>query len=208
MVSSTTATLPADVSSVSAESKPFVRRCLNRVLNVVVRLSPGARTLRPFLHRARGVTIGRDVFIGDDVFIDGEYPEMIEIQDGAAVSMRAMIIAHSKGPGRVVIEKEAFIGPQAIILCNGGKELRIGAGAIISAGCVISRNVPPRQVVVPAPNQIAGEATVSLASAETLEAFWAGLRPVGGRRAEVGGRRAEGGGRCSVIGDRSVRRRW
>ena len=47
---------------------------------------------------------------------------MIEIHDGAGISMRAMIIAHSKGPGRVVIEKEAFIGPwQAIILLQRRK---------------------------------------------------------------------------------------
>ena len=144
----------------------------------MVRLAPGSTSLRPLLHRARGVKIGRGVFIGDDVFIDGEYPEMIEIHDGAGISMRAMIIAHSKGPGRVVIEKEAFIGPQAIILCNGGKVLRIGEGAVISAGCVVSRSVPPRTVVVPAPTRVAGEATISLASAKTLEEFWSGLRPL------------------------------
>ena len=124
------------------------------------------------------MVIGKDVFIGDDVFIDGEYPEMIEIQDRAAVSMRAMIVAHSKGPGRVIIEKEAFIGPQAIIICNSGKELRIGEGAIISAGCVISRNVPPRVVIIPAPNQTAAQATVSLTVAKTIEEFWAGLKPL------------------------------
>jgi acetyltransferase-like isoleucine patch superfamily enzyme len=158
--------------------KPLLKRCLNRVLNLVVRLCPGAMTLRPLLHRARGVTIGRGVFIGDDVYIDGEYPEMIEIQDGAAISIRANIIAHTKGPGRVIIEKEAFIGPQVIILCNGGKTLTIGEGAIISAGCVISRNVPPRTVVAPAPNLVVGQATISLAAAATIEEFWSGLKPV------------------------------
>jgi len=171
----------ATVSSNRPVPKSLVKRCLNRVLNVVARVAPGSKSLRPFLHRVRGVKIGRDVFIGDDVFIDGEYPEMVEIHDGAAISMRAMIIAHSKGPGKVIIEKEAFIGPQAIILCNGGKELCIGEGAIISAGCVISRNVPPRLVVVPAPTQIAGEATISLATARTIEEFWSGLKPLRAR---------------------------
>lgn len=158
--------------------KSLLRRCLNRALNLLVRLVPGSTSLRPLLHRARGVRIGRDVFIGDDVFIDGEYPEMIEIQDRAAISMRAMIIAHTKGPGKVVIEKEAFVGPQAIILCNGGKVLRIGEGAVISAGCVVSRSVPPRIVIFPAPTQVVGKATISLPACKTLEEFWSGLRPL------------------------------
>lgn len=163
--------------------KTLLKRVLNRVLNLVARVSPGATTLRPMLHRARGVTIGHAVFIGDDVYLDGEYPEMIEIQDGAAVSIRAMVIAHNKGPGRVIIERNAFIGPQAVVIANGGKTLRIGEGAVIGAGCVVSRNVPPHAVIMPAATQVVGEATISLAAAETIEEFWSGLRPVkAGRR--------------------------
>ncbi|MFN0130768.1 MAG: acyltransferase [Verrucomicrobiales bacterium] len=162
-------------------AKSLLRRCVNRILNLVARISPGAFTLRPFLHRLRGVKIGPRVFIGDEVFIDGEFPELVEIHYGAAISMRAMIIAHNKSVGRVVIEKEAFIGPQAVILCTSGKEVRIGEGAVIGANCVISRSVPPRQLVMPAPTQVVAEATVPLASAGSIEEFWAGLRPVGGQ---------------------------
>ncbi|MGH6891311.1 MAG: acyltransferase [Dongiaceae bacterium] len=145
---------------------------------MIVRFTPGATTFRPFLHRARGVKIGKGVFIADDVYIDGEYPEMVEIQEGAAVSIRATIIAHNKGPGRVIIEKGALIGPQAVVLCSSGKILRIGEGAVVGAGCVVSRNVPARTVLIPAPNQVAGHAMVSLVAAETIEEFWAGLRPL------------------------------
>ena len=149
------------------------------------------------LHRARGVRVGRDVFIGDDVYIDGEYPEMIEIHDRAAISMRAMIIAHNKGPGKVIIEREAFIGPQVVVNCSAGKTLRIGEGAVISAGCVISRNVEPRMVVVPASTRVAGMATISLTTAESTEEFWSGLRPISGStrdagRPDVGAQRAGG----------------
>ena len=128
------------------------------------------------LHRARGVKIGRGVFIGDDVYIDGEYPEMIEIQDGAAISMRATIIAHNKGPGKVIIEKEAFIGPQVVVLCSSGTVLMIGEGAVISAGCVISTRVAPRAVVVPAPVHVAGHAAISMPAAESIEEFRSGLK--------------------------------
>jgi acetyltransferase-like isoleucine patch superfamily enzyme len=167
---------PAPVADIM--NKTLLRRILNRVLNLMARASPGATTLRPMLHRARGVTIGRGVFIGDDAYLDGEYPEGIEIQDGAAVSIRAMIIAHNKGPGRVVIEKGAFVGPHAVVIANGGKTLRIGAGAVIGAGCVISRSVAPRLVVTPAGTQVVGMATVSLPTAETIEQFTFGLRPL------------------------------
>ena len=169
---------PGDV--IRPLKKSTLRRVVNRLLNVAARLSPGATTLRPMLHRARGVKIGRGVFIGDDVYIDGEFPEVIEIHDGAAISIRAMIIAHNKGPGSVVIGRDAFIGPQAVVICSGGKLLRIGEGAVIGAGCVVSRNVAPRSVVVPAPTQLVGHAAVSLAAAKTIEEFWAGLKPARG----------------------------
>jgi acetyltransferase-like isoleucine patch superfamily enzyme len=129
------------------------------------------------LHRWRGVKVGQNVFIGDEVYIDNEYPEMIEIHDHAAVSMRAILIAHSMGPGKIVIEREAFIGPQVVLLCSSGKTLRIGEGAVISAGCVITRDVPARAVIAPAPTHVAGHASVSMPAAKTVEEFWSGLKP-------------------------------
>ena len=158
-------------------NKSLLRRCLNRVLHLIARISPGATTLRPMLHRARGVKVGRRVFIGDDVYIDGEYPEFVEIQDDAAISMRSTIIAHNKGPGHVVIEREAFVGPHVVVLTSDRKGVRIGEGAVVGAGSVISRNVPARAVVVAAPTMIAGYASVSLATTDSIEDFWAGLKP-------------------------------
>jgi acetyltransferase-like isoleucine patch superfamily enzyme len=157
--------------------KSFVRRCSNRVFHHLARFSPGATTLRPWLHRARGVAIGREVFIGDDVYIDNEYPESIEIQDGVQISIRAMIIAHTRGPGKVIIEKDAFVGPNVVIVCSAGRVLRIGEGAVLSAGCVITRNVAPRTVLTAAPPQVAGRATIPLTRAKTMEEFSSGLTP-------------------------------
>ena len=62
-------------------SKSLFKRIFNRIFHVMARFSPGSTSLRPMLHRARGVTIGRDVFIGDDVFIDNEYPDCVELGD-------------------------------------------------------------------------------------------------------------------------------
>jgi len=58
--------------------------------------------------------------------------------------------AFTKGP--IVVEDEAWIGYGATILSG----VKIGKGAIIGAGSVISKNVPPYSIVVGNPQQLLG----------------------------------------------------
>lgn len=146
-------------------------------MNVLARLSPGATSLRPFLQRARGVKIGRDVFIGDDVYFDNEYPENIEIHDRVQISIRAVIVAHTRGTGQVIIEREAFVGPHAVIACSAGRKLKIGEGAVISAGCIVTKSVPPHAVLSPAPSHTVGMAEISLPAATSMDEFVSRIRP-------------------------------
>jgi acetyltransferase-like isoleucine patch superfamily enzyme len=134
--------------------------------------------MRPALHRLRGVKLGRDVFIGDDVFLDNEWPECIEIQDNVQISMRSIVIAHTRGPGRVIIEKEAFVGPNCVLVTGAGRVLRIGSGAVVGAGSVISKTLPPHLYVGPPPIEVLARVGVPLPRAKTMEAFWAGLQPL------------------------------
>jgi acetyltransferase-like isoleucine patch superfamily enzyme len=53
----------------------------------------------------------------------------------------------------VIIEDDVWIGPNATIL----KGVRIGAGAFVEAGSVVSRDVPPRARVMGNPAEIVGE---------------------------------------------------
>lgn len=53
----------------------------------------------------------------------------------------------------VIIEDDVWIGPNATIL----KGVRIGAGAWIEAGSLVTRDVPPRSRVLGNPAQIIGE---------------------------------------------------
>jgi acetyltransferase-like isoleucine patch superfamily enzyme len=162
-------------------NKPLIGRIFNRLLAVLARFAPGSTTVRPMLHRARGVRIGRNVFIGDDVYLDNEFPEAIEIQDDVQISIRAVIIAHTRGPGRVIIQKAAFVGPHSVVACSSGRTLTIGEGAVVSAGCVVTKNVAPGVVLTSAPGHVSARATVALTTAETMEEFYAGLRSVHSR---------------------------
>lgn len=163
---------------VQAVRKSLSRRCLNRVLNCLSRISPGATTVRPWLHRARGMRVGKDVFIGADVYFDNEYPDAIEIEDGVQISIRAVIIAHTRGPGKVILGKEAFIGPHTVIAGTAGRVLTIGTGAVVSAGCIVTKNVPAGAVLVAAAAHVVGHATVPLTTAKTMQEYVSGLRPL------------------------------
>ncbi len=134
--------------------------------------------MRPFLHRLRGVKIGKEVFIGDDVYLENEHPDAVEIQDGVHVSVRAIILAHTRGCGRIVIEKDAFIGINTVIATSGNKTLRIGEGAVIGAGIVITRDVPSRAFVAGETPKPIANAGVPLTKAETVEDFVRGLTPI------------------------------
>jgi serine acetyltransferase len=159
-------------------NEPLLRRVSNRVLHLMARFLPGSKSLRPFLHRLRGVKMGRDIFIGDDVYLENEHPSSVEIQDGAHISVRAMILAHTRGAGNIVIEKDAFIGPNTVIATSGSKTLRIGEGAVIGAGVVVTRDVPARMFLAndqPSPIATVG---IPLTKAETVEEFTRALRPI------------------------------
>jgi acetyltransferase-like isoleucine patch superfamily enzyme len=162
-------------------TKFWLRRSSNRMLHLLARFLPGASSLRPFLHRLRGVQVGRNVFIGDDVYLENEHPEAVEIQDGVQISVRAIILAHTRGAGRVVIEKDAFVGAGAVIATSRSRTLRIGEGAVIGAGVVISKDVPPHVFIASAPAAPVATALVPLTKAEKIDDFVRGLVPLGRR---------------------------
>jgi acetyltransferase-like isoleucine patch superfamily enzyme len=130
------------------------------------------------LHRLRGVKIGKDVFIGDDVYLENEHPTAVEIQSGVQISVRAVILAHTRGPGRVVIEKDVFIGPNTVIAASGRRILRIGEGAVIGAGVVVTQDIPPRVFVANDTAKPIANVRVPLTKAQTMEDFVRGLAPI------------------------------
>jgi acetyltransferase-like isoleucine patch superfamily enzyme len=164
--------------------KPLWRRCLNRLLHKLARSLPGALTLRPWLHRMRGVKIGSDVFIGEDVYLENEYPELIEIGDGCALGPEIMILAHvgrsdlKQGgiTGKVIIGKDVWIGARVFIAASPGAPLKIGDGAVIGAcSVIVNRSVPTQAFLRVENTRQAGIATVPFAGKNSYRDFLTGL---------------------------------
>jgi acetyltransferase-like isoleucine patch superfamily enzyme len=146
----------------------------NRLFQFVGHFAPGALSLRVWLHRWRGVKIGRNVWIGYDVILDNTYPELISLGDNVVLSMRAMLIAHFQEQKGIVIEPDAFIGPGSIILPG----VTIGRGAVISAGSVVSSSVPPMTVMQGNPARPIATCGTVLVGETTLKQFYRSLRPI------------------------------
>ncbi|WP_129128008.1 acyltransferase [Geomonas oryzae] len=119
---------------------------LQRVLGKLAMVAPGGYTLRPWLQRRRGVRLGKNVWLSQFVYLDDQHPEQIVIGDNVTIGLRCTVFAHfylgdratEEAKGGVVIEEGAFIGPNCTILHG----VTIGAGAVVVAGSVVTRNVP------------------------------------------------------------------
>lgn len=147
----------------------------NRTLQELAKTLPGAQTLRVRLHRARGVKIGENVWIGYAVVLETAHPEYITIEDNVSLSVRVTVIAHFMETAGVTIEHDAFLGPGVIVLPS----VVIGHGAVISAGSVVSQSIPPMTVAQGNPAVPVAKITIPLRpNSGTLEAFSSGLRPV------------------------------
>jgi heptaprenylglycerol acetyltransferase len=159
----------------------LLRGALGRVLQVFARMSPGASSVRVMLHRARGVKIGKGVWIGYDVVLETARPDLITLEDGVSISMRATIIAHFKEFQGVRIEREAFIGPGAIIL----PKVVVGYGAVVSAGSVVSQSVPPMTVVQGNPAVPVARCGIPFRQDISMKAFSRSLQPLASRRSNT-----------------------
>jgi acetyltransferase-like isoleucine patch superfamily enzyme len=155
-----------------------------RLLQLLALYAPGAESLRVWLHRWRGVTIGEGVFIGTDALVETLRPELIRIGDRVTVGIRATMIAHFKGsaaaerdPSRrfsIVVEDDAFIGPGAILLPG----VTVGRGAVIAAGSVVTSSVAPLTMVQGNPARPIARCGIPLSVKTEPSAFYRYLEPL------------------------------
>ena len=163
-----------------------LRNIYQRLLHKIAMVVPGGSSIRPKLHRMRGVKLGEDVWISQFVYIDELHPDAITIGKNSSIGLRVSIFSHfywgPKRPieaaGPVVIEEDVFIGPHCVILPN----VRIGKGAVIKAGTVVSRNVPAGVLLGYPQPEVLGRATVPLTHQYSYEEFVSGLRPIHKRK--------------------------
>jgi maltose O-acetyltransferase len=107
--------------------------------------------------RRNGVRIGRNSLIGRNCTLDARSP--LTIGDNVSLSPEVMILAGTHdvndprfapsevGPWAVAIGDHAWVGSRAMILPG----VTVGRGAVVAAGSVVTKDVPPLTIVAGVP---------------------------------------------------------
>jgi len=146
-----------------ARPRFLYRRSMDHFLQVISKTVPYSG-LRIWLHRKRGVKIGKNAHIGPMVTIDDVYPNFVIIEDGVSIAGQNFILTHNKPLEYHKYLSEAFVAPVTIkknawvaigvIILPG---VTIGEGAIVASGAVVSKDVPPNTLVGGVPSKVIKE---------------------------------------------------
>ena len=151
-----------------------LRGFVNRIFQQLARAVPGATTVRVALHRARGVKIGQNVWIGYDVVLDTSRPFAITLEDDCVLSLRVTLLAHFREQVGVTVGRGAFVGAGALILPG----VVIGEGAVVSAGSVVTKSVAPFTMVQGNPAVPVAKCGIALGPTTSVKEFSRRLQPI------------------------------
>lgn len=137
----------------------FIRRWFYKSAGIKIGKGSTLHVGAKFYH-PQNIEIGEDTIIGDNCFLDGRAPLKI----GNHVDIASQVLVYnsqhdinsqsfSPVEKEVIIEDYVFIGPRAIILPG----VRIGKGAVVAAGAVVTKNVDDYKIVGGIPAVVIGE---------------------------------------------------
>lgn len=145
--------------------KGIIKSTIIKLLQILAYLSfPPQLTI--LLQRLRGVKIGKMSVIGRFVYIDDYKPELLKMGKNVVLSACCIVLTHKRKLedysldkayydyphffGEVIIEDNVQIGIGTIIM----PDVRIGKGAIIGAGSVVTNDIPPGCLAIGVPAKV------------------------------------------------------
>ena len=137
-----------------------LRKMRNTIYLLLAYMCPN-NTLRQWMHRRRGVHIGKHVYLGMFCFLDNLHPEYIYIEDNASVNAGTMILTHFNPMKRYAPIFQAQVAP--VLIKNGAivavrstimPGVCVGENAVVSAGSVVEKNVPDFTMVKGVPAKL------------------------------------------------------
>jgi len=170
---------PVWVNSEAQQKESLRGRRMSLVYNLIQKTYHRFRTkkIETYLERlmSRGLRIGKGCNIVDieSVFWDPSHCYLISIGDNCIISPNVRFIAHDASTklflnftkfARINVKDNTFLGDSSAILPG----VTIGPNAIVGAGAVVVRDVPPHSVVAGNPARVIGKLDKYLAKMEAM----------------------------------------
>jgi len=124
------------------------------------------RKIRPWVLRKIGCHVGKDVFVGGNVWIDAGHADLIYIEDHAHVTARTVLLCHKREladycigddyaklpykTGEIHLGKGCSTGTDTLIMPG----VTIGEGAIVGAGSLVTKDIPAWTIAIGRPAKV------------------------------------------------------
>lgn len=158
----------------------MIRSALKHIRNAIllkycmysVILSPlNYRKIRPIFWRWMGAKVGKDCFIGYEVWVDMTNTELIEMEDHVHIANRCLLLCHQRDLSgyhigddyaklgyhkrKIVLKKGCLIGMNSMVMPG----VTIGEGAIVGAGSLVTKDIPAWTIATGRPAKVVKQIT-------------------------------------------------
>jgi acetyltransferase-like isoleucine patch superfamily enzyme len=140
----------------------LLKYCMYSVL-----LSPlNYRKIRPLLWRWMGAKVGKDCFIGYEVWADMTNMNLIELEDHVHVTTKCLLLCHQRNLNeyhigddsaalpyhkkKIVLKKGCMLGMGTTVMPG----VTVGEGAIIGAGSLVTKDIPAWTIAAGRPAKV------------------------------------------------------
>lgn len=135
--------------SFKASSKVTPVRMIKKICLIAAKSDILPSSVRYRLFDWGGLNLVGKSFFGSDIVVDTIYPEKIKVCEGCIITSGTKILSHFFNSsdrqfysGEVRIEDHVFIGMNTLIVAP----VTIGSHAVIAAGSVVTKNIPPYEL--------------------------------------------------------------
>lgn len=112
--------------------------------------------------RELGATIGVDIYLGPEVYVETDFAPLLTIEDGVVLSQGATVLLHDSSLnnltgapikfGAVTLRRGCYLGANSLVMCG----VEIGEGALVGAAALVRADVPPGAVAHGVPARVVG----------------------------------------------------
>jgi len=130
-------------------------------------LSPlNYRKIRPIVWRWMGAKVGKNCYIGYEVYVDMTHTELIELEDHVHIANRCFLLCHQRDLSdyfvgddyaklpyhkkKITLKKGCLLGTGTMVMPG----VTIGEGALIGAGSLVTKDIPAWTIATGRPAKV------------------------------------------------------